>query len=105
MNLDEGRLVTAEHDPDRIAQALQARFERAIMTLGAEGVLVIERGRAPVAVPAPPVRLVDPTGAGDAFAAGFLERWVHAKDAVAASEAGVFAAARAVMVMGGRPPV
>ena len=105
LNLDEGRLVTGEDEPERIAEALGKRFVCSVITLGAEGVLVTERGRKPLAVAAPPVRLVDPTGAGDAFAAGFLERWVHSRDAVAAAEAGVFAAARAVMVMGGRPPV
>ena len=75
------------------------------MTDGAEGVIVVERGRTPVRVPAPAARMIDPTGAGDAFAAGFLERWLATGDMVAAAEAGVYVAARAIMVIGGRPPV
>ncbi len=105
LNLDEGRLLVGESEPERVAARLADRFERAIMTIGSEGVLVIERDKQPVRVPAPAARLVDPTGAGDAFAAGFLDRWVASGDMVAAAEAGVFVAARAIMVMGGRPPV
>jgi sugar/nucleoside kinase (ribokinase family) len=109
-NLDEARLVTGEQQPDRIAQELGVLFRRVVLTLGAEGSLVIERGRQPVAVPAMPVRMVDPTGAGDAFAAGFLHRLMQvgtfgSAELVAAAEAGAFVAARAVMVMGGRPPI
>ena len=91
--------------PIRIASArkLSDRFERAVLTVGAEGVIVVERGKAPVRVAAPAARLVDPTGAGDAFAAGFLERWLATGDMVAAAQAGVYVAARAIMVMGGRP--
>ena len=80
-------------------------FPIVVLTLGADGVLVAERGRSPVRVAAPTVRVVDPTGAGDAFTAGFLENWVRTGDAVAAAEAGVFVAARAVMLIGGRPPI
>jgi sugar/nucleoside kinase (ribokinase family) len=98
-------VLTGEADADRVAQKIGERFERAIMTVGSEGVVVIEREREPVRVPAPTVRMVDPTGAGDAFAAGFLASWVATGDMVAAARDGVFVAARAIMVMGGRPPV
>ena len=105
LNADEGQFLTGETDPDRAARKLSDRFERAVMTVGAEGVIVVERGKAPVRVAAPAARLVDPTGAGDAFAAGFLERWRTTGDMVASAQAGVYVAARAIMVMGGRPPV
>ena len=104
-NLAEGRTLTGEPDPDRVAAALLEQFPLVVLTLGADGVLVAERGRSPVLVAAPTVRVVDPTGAGDAFTAGFLENWVRTGDAVAAAEAGVFVAARAVMLIGGRPPI
>jgi ribokinase len=50
-------------------------------------------------------QVVDTTGAGDAFAAGFLARWVRDRDAEAALQQAVGVAARAVMLIGGRPPV
>ena len=98
-------MLTGEADAERVAQGIADRFERAVMTIGSEGVVVIERDRATVRVAAPAARMVDPTGAGDAFAAGFLASWITTGDMVAAAEAGVYVAARAIMVMGGRPPV
>jgi fructokinase len=46
-----------------------------LMTRGAEGAVAFSGG-ASVAVPAPPVRVVDTIGAGDAFSAGFLAWWL-----------------------------
>ncbi|MFH9087155.1 carbohydrate kinase family protein [Streptomyces sp. NPDC017673] len=49
------------------------RVGRWVVTLGAGGVSVARSGRRPTAVAAVPVRrIADPTGAGDAFRAGFL---------------------------------
>ncbi|MBX3196112.1 MAG: hypothetical protein KF727_13550 [Microbacteriaceae bacterium] len=104
-NRDEGALLTGESDPERIGASLRERFELVVLTMGADGVMVFE-GDTATRIPAPKVqRIEDPTGAGDALAAGFLERWVRDRDAVAAAEAGVFVAARAIMVIGGRPPI
>lgn len=104
-NLGEARLLSGEDDPDAAARALGRRFPVVAMTLGSEGVLVVADGAAPVRVPAPATRMVDPTGAGDAFTAGFLETWTQTGDAVTAAETGVFVAASAVTVIGGRPPI
>ncbi len=70
-----------------------------MLTLGADGVIV--EGEHFAAVTAPTA--IDPTGAGDAFCAGFLARWVKDHDAAAAARAGTEVAARAVGVVGGRP--
>ena len=51
--------------------------------------------------PAPAVAVVDATGAGDAFAAGFLSRWVAGAEIGAALEAGVTCGSRAVTRAGG----
>lgn len=104
-NLAEGALLSGETEPERIGAALRRRFEVVVLTMGAEGLIVFE-GKKHTRVPAPLIQhIVDPTGAGDALAAGFLDRWVRSRDAVAAAEAGVFVAARAIMVIGGRPPI
>jgi sugar/nucleoside kinase (ribokinase family) len=104
-NLAEGALLSGETEPERIGAVLRERFEIVALTMGAEGVLVFE-GRKHTLVAAPAIQhLADPTGAGDALAAGFLARWVVDRDSVAAAESGVFVAARAIMVIGGRPPI
>jgi ribokinase len=72
-----------------------------VVKLGAGGAAWTDgvRNEAVVAVPVDDV--VDTTGAGDAFAAGFLSAWPG--DPVAALAAGAQLAARAVAQEGGRP--
>jgi sugar/nucleoside kinase (ribokinase family) len=105
-NLPEGRLLSGERDADSIGAALLERFPVVVLKQGPAGATLFQRDHPTVEVPAPRVeRFVDPTGAGDAFAAGFLQRWVLDRDAGAAVRQAVSVAARAVMLIGGRPPV
>lgn len=105
LSADEAALLTGEADPFVAAQRLGASFPLVALTRGDQGALIVVDGALPVEVPAHQVRAVDPTGAGDAFIAGFLETWTRTGDAYAAAEAAVYVAARAVVVVGGRPPV
>jgi ribokinase len=57
-----------------------------------------------VRVPARPAEVVDPTGAGDAFAAGLLGAWLGGAEPADALAAGVAAGAVAVATVGARPP-
>jgi sugar/nucleoside kinase (ribokinase family) len=71
-NLDEGRALTGLDDADSIVTALLEHYETVALTLGRHGVLAGARGMDAVLVPARHVASVDPTGAGDAFSAGFV---------------------------------
>jgi sugar/nucleoside kinase (ribokinase family) len=114
-NLEEGRALTGQGEPAKIVGALSDRFELVALTLGETGVLVGQRGSGPLHTAAIDTPILDSTGAGDAFAAGFLASWAEASsgsgsesaagpaDVAAAAEAGVRLAARAVSVIGGRP--
>ena len=102
-NLDEGRVLTGMTEPVHIAAALAKRFAIVVLTMGVDGVVIAQRGVDPMTVPATRCEAVDPTGAGDAFAAGFLASWVQHRDAAAAALAGVTLSAQAVTVVGGRP--
>jgi sugar/nucleoside kinase (ribokinase family) len=102
-NLDEGIVLTGRRSPVEAVSALTELFPVVAMTLGREGCIAAAVGSAPVTVPAPLVEVVDTTGAGDAFAAGFLADWVHSRSVGSAARAGVAAAARSVTVVGGRP--
>lgn len=105
-NLAEGQLMTGETDPLRVGASLLEHFPTVVLKQGAQGAVLFRRDMPPHAVAAPRVaNFVDPTGAGDAFAAGFLARWVSDGDAEAATHQAVQVAARAVMLIGGRPPI
>lgn len=104
-NIHEAELLCNETAPDRVAQAMGDRHGLAVITQGSDSVFVAERKAKPVSVPVPQARIVDPTGAGDAMSAGFLRAWVADRDVVRAAQAGILVAARAVMVMGGRPVI
>jgi len=54
-------------------------------------------------VAAVPATAVDPTGAGDAFAAGLLAAWLAGADPASALRAGVRLGAEAVATLGARP--
>jgi sugar/nucleoside kinase (ribokinase family) len=78
-NEDEARALTGESDPSRQSEQLLACGARTVVIkMGARGAFVRSRAEA-FELPAPPVDVVEPSGAGDAFAAGLilgiLERW------------------------------
>ena len=77
---------------------LRLEGDGVVLTRGAEGATFA--GRTVAALEAD---VVDTVGAGDAFAAGFLSRWVDARDADSSLAAGVAAAAGCVSVRGARP--
>jgi fructokinase len=69
---EETEICTGERDPARAAERLvEMGVGIACVTLAERGALV-RRGREVRHVPAPPVEVVDTTGAGDGFVAGLL---------------------------------
>jgi ribokinase len=86
--------------PDAFAQDLHRRFGCAtIVTLGAEGALMAANGTL-VRAPAPPVGVVDTTGAGDAFAGAFAAALDRGEPWSRALAAGVAAGSLACTVAG-----
>ena len=81
---------------------LLARGALICHTRGAAGAVVSGHavGPAPVVVPAPPATEVDPTGAGDTFAAAFVSATRAGADPVSATRTACAIAARSVAVMG-----
>jgi sugar/nucleoside kinase (ribokinase family) len=98
-NAEEAQVLTGVSDPVSAAHRLATRLGQAVVKCGAAGA-VWSDGADTRSVPAAPTTVVDTTGAGDAFAAGFLTapdggpaRLAHA----------VELAARAVGQLGARP--
>ncbi|MFE2329601.1 ribokinase [Streptomyces sp. NPDC059385] len=66
-NEHEAAALTGLTDPVQAAGALLDDVPEVVITLGAAGSLYAARGREPLTVPAPRVRAVDTTAAGDTF--------------------------------------
>src|SRR5579859_85837 len=105
VNADQGRVLTGRTEPEQAARVLNAWYPHVVMKLGPDGALFYANGRPdPVRVPAPPVeRIVDGTGAGDAFCAGFLPSWLDKKPPGEALTSGCRLAAKALSLVGARP--
>ena len=103
-NAEEAAVLSGEGEAERAARALAARVPEVVVTLGPEGALWTdgvsvcrveeERGRAGP---------IDTTGAGDAFAAGFLVARLSGAGPEEALRAGCGLAAEAVGTPGARP--
>jgi sugar/nucleoside kinase (ribokinase family) len=101
-NLDEGRVLSGQTEPDDVLAFLVGHYPVVALKLGHDGVLVGDGKRVDL-MPAMSSSVVDPTGAGDAFCAGFLSSWLGGSSATDAARAGSVLAARAVATNGGRP--
>ncbi|MEV7191776.1 sugar kinase [Streptomyces sp. NPDC093510] len=101
---DEAELLTGVSDPAEAASKLSHRFPAVVVKVGAEGALVARDGRLLGRIPAVPARVRDSTGAGDAFTGAFLAARLEGAGLREAAEEGCRAGARAVGLIGGRPP-
>ncbi|NRQ38066.1 sugar kinase [Nonomuraea sp. NN258] len=102
-NLDEALLLTGAATADEAAVQLSERYGRAVVKLGGDGALAARDGRIVARTGVVPAEVVDSTGAGDAFAAGFLTADLQGTGEAAALEAGCRAGAECVAQVGGRP--
>jgi sugar/nucleoside kinase (ribokinase family) len=93
--------------PAEGAEALAARLSdgvrHAVVKRGAAGAVWAHRGAPIASAPADPAEVVDPTGAGDAFAAGLLAAWLRGAPPAEALRAGARLGAAAVARIGARP--
>ena len=79
-NESEARLLTSQESPEQMLRALIAfGLKNTIVKLGPRGAATIQREHL-YRVSAPEVDVVDTTGAGDAFDAGFIDAWLSGVD-------------------------
>jgi len=104
-NLDEAAALAGAGAAAELATRLAAGVRNAVVKSGPAGAVWATAGAVPVHVPAIPAPMVDPTGAGDAFAAGVIGAWLGGRTRIDALLAGAEAGARAVSLVGGRPPL
>jgi sugar/nucleoside kinase (ribokinase family) len=102
-NESELRSLYETADFDTALNALRNDAKLAVVTRSEKGCLVINREETD-AVPASPIeRVVDATGAGDLFAAGFLVGLSRGADNRTAARLGALAAAEVIQHLGARP--
>jgi sugar/nucleoside kinase (ribokinase family) len=102
-NEDETTLLFGTSTFDEAVVAVEETGILAALTRGAAGSVVVAAS-GPVPVPADPVaQVVDTTGAGDLFAAGFLYGLTHGKDPERCARLGGMCAAEVISHIGARP--
>lgn len=96
-------LILSEEDLGGYHERLSSYVDLAplvALTRGPEGVTIYRKHERPLEVPAFPTHAVDPTGAGDSFAAGFLIRLYETNDPLEAARFGNATASLAIASKG-----
>jgi len=102
-NVNELKSLYQTDDLGTAVQQIAKDCELAAITMGAQGAMVVSNGEV-ITVPAFPVHpVVDATGAGDLFAAGFLLAVSRGQDLEMALRAGCLAASEVISHIGARP--
>ncbi len=102
-NEDEVCLLADDPDPLVAGSVLAGRCGDVVVKLGAGGAAWFGADGRRARVPAAAAEVVDTTGAGDCFAAGFLPAWLAGSEPADALAAGCALAARVVARAGARP--
>jgi sugar/nucleoside kinase (ribokinase family) len=91
-----------ENEFDAAAERARADVAIAALTRSEAGSVVVA-GPQTIPIPAWPTRVVDTTGAGDAYAAGFLHAHMAGRDLELCGKLGSLAAAEVIAHLGARP--
>jgi sugar/nucleoside kinase (ribokinase family) len=102
-NEDEAKALFEVEDFADVVKAAQKWGGTAALTRSAKGCVIVEDGVAHEIAAAPVTRVIDTTGAGDQFAAGFLYGLTHGKGLADCGRLGALAAAEVISHYGARP--
>lgn len=102
-NSDEAAALSGSRDLDEQMRRLGQTYGRVVIKLGAAGAAVGDANGVKLKLPAPKVTVVDTTGAGDAFAAGFLSTELRGGHLETCLRRGIEVGSAAVTTIGGQP--
>ena len=105
LNEEESIYLTGSVDIERALDYLLDFSQVVVIKRGSAGAIAKVRGFDSISLPAVATTVVDTTGAGDSFAAGFIASFSKNRDLTAALQAGGELAADCVAIVGGRPRV
>jgi sugar/nucleoside kinase (ribokinase family) len=104
-NEEEAKSLFEVEDFDDVLQRFRAWGGIAAVTRSAKGCVAIGGGEVHIVDAAPVSQVLDTTGAGDQFAAGFLFGLARGKSLVDCGVLGVIAAAEVISHFGARPEI
>ena len=102
-NENEAKALFQTDDVAAAAQALAERVPLAIVTRSEKGAMVLSGGERHEVPVSPAARVIDTTGAGDLFAAGFLAGYTAGRPLRDCAVMGTIAAAEVIEHYGARP--
>jgi sugar/nucleoside kinase (ribokinase family) len=105
LNEEESIYLTGSVDIERALNYLLDFSQVVVVKRGSAGAIAKARGFDSISLPAVAATVVDTTGAGDSFAAGFIASFSKNRDLTASLQAGAELAADCVAIVGGRPRV
>lgn len=104
-NEDEIKSLFMQENFDDAVSAIDQHVEIACITRSEKGAVIISKGEKVEIAAEPVAEIIDTTGAGDQFAAGFLYGYTSGKSLAEAGRLGAIAAAEVISHMGPRPQV
>ena len=104
LNSEEALYLGDAKDVETAEKNLTAYTPLVVIKLGSRGAMAVYKDTI-AKVSAVTTNVVDTTGAGDSFAAGFIPKWLETNDLEAALSAGTALAAKCVATVGARPPL
>ena len=104
LNNEEARYLGDSDDLETAEENIRKRTPLVVIKLGSRGATGVYKDQF-AKVPAVTTNVVDTTGAGDSFAAGFIPKWLETGDLEQALSAGTALAAKCVATVGARPPL
>lgn len=104
LNAEEAIYLGGNSQIELAAENLKAYTPLVVIKLGSRGAMAVFKDES-VRVAAVTTNVVDTTGAGDSFAAGFIPMWLQTHDLDQALTAGTSLAAKCVATVGARPPL
>ena len=99
---DEINALMGTDDFDDTLEAIRGLDNLFVMTRSDKGSVIVRAGEQHVQAATPVEQVIDTTGAGDAYCAGFLYGWVHDKSLAECARAGTLCATAVIQQVGAR---
>ncbi|MEN9324759.1 MAG: hypothetical protein RL414_513 [Actinomycetota bacterium] len=105
LNEEEALFIAQESDIERALITLAQSSPLVVVKRGSRGAIAIYDTVIISDIPTTPVNVIDTTGAGDSFAAGFISEWFQSATLEAAIVRGAQQARICIESVGARPPI